>query len=159
MGLSDFGGRFVEYDIDFHFDETDMQNSKIEVSIPVASIDTYSPELNSKMPNTEFFDVAQYPTIRFVSTAIEQIADDKARMDGDMTIKGVTLPISFDVTYKGKVMHPYYKINNAGFSATATLDSRAFGVNPLPEWMLGSEVRVRIEMEAFEGNEVPYYNN
>ena len=80
-------------------------------------------------------------------------------MTGNLTIKDVTQPVTFDVTYNGKVMHPFYEINNVGFSATAAIDSRKFGVNPLPEWMLGSQVDIRIELEAFEGERVPYYSD
>ena len=79
-------------------------------------------------------------------------------MTGDLTIKDVTLPVTFDVVYNNKVLHPFYDINNIGFTATADIDSRAFKVNPLPEWMLSSSVEVRIEMEAFEGERVPYYS-
>lgn len=158
MGLSNYGGRFVEHDIRFMFDEDNMENSSVEVTVPVSSIDTFSPELNAKMSNPEFFDTENYPQIHFRSTAIEQVDAGRARMTGDLTIKGVTLPITFDVTFNGQVMHPYFNLNNAGFTAVATLDNRAYGVNPLPDWMLASTVTVRIEMEAFEGDEVPYYS-
>jgi polyisoprenoid-binding protein YceI len=158
MGLSNFGGRFVEHDIQFIFDEDNMENSSVEVTVPVSSIDTFSPELNGKMPNPEFFDTENHPHIRFKSTEVEQIDATRARMTGDLTIKGVTLPITFDVTYNKKVMHPFFKLNNVGFTAVATLDNRAYGVNPLPDWMLASTVEVRVEMEAFEGDEVPYYS-
>jgi polyisoprenoid-binding protein YceI len=110
------------------------------------------------MPNPEFFDTANHPQIHFKSSEIEQLDATKARMTGDLTIKGVTLPITFDVTYNKKVMHPFFKLNNIGFTAAATLDNRAYGVNPLPDWMLASTVDVRIEMEAFEGDKVPYYS-
>ena len=79
-------------------------------------------------------------------------------MTGNLTIKGVTLPITFDVTFNGQVMHPYFKLNNADFTVVATLDNRVYGVHPLPDWMLASTVTVRIEMEAFEGDEVLYYS-
>ncbi len=158
MGLSNYVGRFVEYDIKFMFDEENMENSSVEVTVPVSGIDTFSPELNAKMPNPEFFDTERHPTIRFKSTAIEQDDATTARMTGDLTIKGVTLPITFDVSYKKKVMHPYFKLNNVGFTAVATLDNRAYGVNPLPDWMLAPTVEVSIEMEAFEGDKVPYYS-
>ena len=158
MDLSNFSGRFQEYDIEFWFDEEDMSNSRVEVTVPVSSIDTYSPELNSKMGDEGFFDWANYPNIHFSSTEIEQIDRKHARMTGDMTIKGTTLPVVFDVTFNGKVLHPRFDLNNAGFTATATIDSRAFGVNPLPDWMVGTEVAVRVEMEAFEGDSVPYYS-
>lgn len=159
MGLSDYSGRFVEYDIDFMFDEDDFENSSVEVLIPVSSIDTFSPELNSKMGDEGFFDAGNHPTIHFVSRNIEQTDDTHASMTGDLTIKGVTLPVTFDVTYNNKVMHPYYKLNNVGFSATAEIDSRAYGVNPLPDWMLATAVQLRVEMEAFEGDKVPYYSS
>jgi len=158
MGLSNYGGRFVEYDIQFMFDEENMENSSVEVTVPVSGIDTFSPELNGKMPNPEFFDTQNYPTIHFKSTKIEQTDAMKARMTGDLTIKDVTLPITFDVIFNGKVMHPFFKLNNVGFTAVATLDNRAYGVNPLPDWMLAPAVEVRVEMEAFEGDAVPYYS-
>ena len=158
MGLSNFGGRFIEHDIKFMFDEENMENSSVEVTVPVSSVDTFSPELNSKMPNAEFFDTENHPQIHFKSSDIEQVDATTARMSGDLTIKGVTLPITFDVTYNGQVMHPFFKLNNVGFSAVATLDNRAYGVNSLPDWMLASTVEVRVEMEAFEGDKVPYYS-
>lgn len=158
MDLSNFSGRFREYDVEFWFDEDDFANSWVEVTIPVSSIDTYSPELNGKMGDEGFFDTASHPDIHFVSTDIEQIDKKHARMTGDMTIKGTTLPVTFDVTFNQKVLHPRFNLNNAGFTATATIDSRAFGVNPLPDWMVGTDVDIRVEMEAFEGDSVPYYS-
>ncbi len=158
MGLSNFSGRFIEHDINFLFDEENMENSSVEVTVPVSSIDTFSPELNGKMPNPEFFDTENHPQIHFKSTEIVQGDATTAKMTGDLTIKGVTLPITFDVTYNNKVMHPFFELNNVGFTAVATLDNRAYGVNPLPDWMLASRVDVRVEMEAFEGDKVPYYS-
>lgn len=159
MDLSNFSGRFMAHEIEFLFDEDNLANSSIEVRVPVSSIDTYSPELNSKMGDAGFFDAANHPELHFVSTNTEQLDDKHARMTGDMTIKGTTLPVTFDVTFNKKVMHPFYDKNNAGFTATATIDSRAFGVNMLPEWMVGSDVAIRVELEAFEGDSVPYYSD
>ena len=159
MGLSNFSGRFVDYDVRFMFDENDMANSHVEVTVPVGSIDTFSAELNSKMGDEGFFDSKNHPVMHFVSTTIEQVDASHARMSGDLTIKGTTLPVVFDVDFNGKVMHPRFGLNNAGFSATAVIDSRAYKVNPLPEWMLSSQVEIRVELEAFEGESVPYYAN
>lgn len=158
MGLSNFGGRFLEHEIEFMFDEDDFRNSSVEVTVPVSSIDTFSPELNSKMGSENFFDVEQFPTMHFVSRKIFNIDESQLQMKGDLTIKGVSLPITFDVTYNDKVLHPFYDLNNVGFSATARLDSRAYGVNSLPDWMVASDVDIRIELEAFEGERVPYYS-
>jgi polyisoprenoid-binding protein YceI len=158
MGLSNFSGRFLEHDIDFMFDEEDFGNSSVEVTVPVASIDTFSPELNGKMGDTGFFDAANHPDMHFVSTVIEQVDEMHATMTGDLTIKGTTLPVTFGVTFNKKVLHPRFNLHNAGFTATAEVDSQAYKVNPLPDWMVASTVRIRIEMEAFEGDRVPYYS-
>ena len=159
MGLSNYSGRFLQHRIRFEFDEDDFANSLVEVTVPVSSIDTFSPELNSKMGDPGFFDAANHPEMTFVSTDIEQLSASEARMTGDLTIKGTTLPVTFDVTFNGKVLHPRFNLNNAGFTATAVIDGRAYGVNPLPEWMLASDVHIRVELEAFEGDAVPYYSN
>lgn len=159
MGLSNYQGRFIDYDFDFLFDEEDFSNSRVEVTVPISSIDTFSPELTEKMPRDEFFDTANFPTAHFVSTAIETVDGKRASMTGDLTMKGVTRSVTFDVVYNGKVRHPYFDLNNVGFTATGEIDSRDFGVNTLPEWMLGSAVLLRVEMEAFEGEKVPYYSD
>lgn len=158
QGLSNFQGRFKDYDVTFMFDEEDMANSSVEVTIPVRSIDTFSPELNSKMPDEGFFAAADHPAILFRSTEIVQVDADTAIMIGDLTIKNITLPIEFDVTFNKNGLHPRFGINNAGFTATAKVDSRAYGVNPLPEAMIPSMVDIRVELEAFEGDKVPYYD-
>lgn len=158
MGLSNYRGRFTEFEIDFMFDEKNLSNSHVDVTIPVASIDTFSPELNEKMPNEMFFNEAEYPAIHFSSTRIEKTGAGTALMTGNLTIKGKTLPITLDVTYNKKVLHPRFNLNNVGFSATGRLDSRAYGVNRLPDWMVGQWVDLQIELEAFEGDKVPYYS-
>ena len=159
MGMTSFAGRFREFDIDFVFDEDDLSNSSVEVSVPARSIDTYSPELNSKMPGKGFFDADEYPLLTFKSTTVQRSGAKTVTMLGDMTIKGITLPVTFYVTYNNGVEHPRFKLHNVGFTATAKIDSRAFGVNPLPAWMVGSIVEVTVELEAFEGDAVPYYSS
>ncbi len=159
MGMTNYAGRFRDFDIQFVFDEDDMSNSTVEVSIPVASIDTFSSELNSKMPGEGFFDAEKFPLILFNSTKIERSGAKTATMLGDMTIKGITLPVTFYVTYNNGVEHPRFKLHNVGFTANAQIDSRVFGVNRLPPWMVGTIVSVRVELEAFEGDTVPYYGS
>lgn len=158
MGLSHYRGRFTDYNIEFIFDDENMANSSVEVTVPVSSIDTYSPELNGKMPSEMFFNALAYPTMHFKSTEIVALDDTTATMTGDLTIKGVTLPMTFDVSFNKAVFHPRFELNNVGFSASGQLDSAAYGVNRLPDWMVGPIVQVQIEMEAFEGDKVPYYS-
>ena len=158
MGLSSYQGRFIDYEFDFLFDEIDFSNSRIEVTVPIAGIDTFSPELNEKMPSEKFFDAGNFPEAHFVSTSIETMDKSHAVLTGDLTIRGISKAVSFNVSYNGKVMHPYFKLNNIGLTATGEINSRGYGVNTLPDWMLGAAVQLRIEMEAFEGEKIPYYS-
>jgi polyisoprenoid-binding protein YceI len=158
MGLSDYQGRFIDYEFDFMFDENDFSNSRIEVTVPIAGIDTFSPELNEKMPDEKFFDAGHFPEAHFVSTSIETVDESHAVLTGDLTIRGISKSVDFDVSYNSKVMHPYFKLNNIGLTAIGEINSRDYGVNTLPEWMLGNRVQLRIEMEAFEGEKIPYYS-
>jgi polyisoprenoid-binding protein YceI len=157
MGLSNYRGRFIDYDIEFLYDVDDISASKVEAFIPVSGIDTFSRELNEKMSSDLFFASDRHPTIHFRSNKIEKLADDSATMSGELTMKGVTLPITLDVTVNKDVLHPRFDLMNVGFSAHGELDSSAFGVNRLPDWMVGPIVQVQIELEAFEGERVPYY--
>lgn len=158
MGLSSYQGRFIDYEFDFLFDENDFSNSRIEVTVPIAGIDTFSPELNEKMPSEKFFDAGNFPEAHFVSTSIETVDESHAVLIGDLTIRGISKAVSFDVSYNSKVMHPYFKLNNIGLTATGEINSRDYGVNTLPDWMLGAAVQLKIEMEAFEGEKIPYYS-
>ena len=157
MGLSHYEGRFTDSKIALVLDEEDFANSSVEVTVPVSSIDTFSPELNSKMPDPLFFDSEQYPNMHFKSSSVIKTGANTGRITGDLTIKGKTLPTILDFTINGKVMHERFKLNNIGFTATGSIDSREYGVNKLPVWMVGSIVDIRIELEAFEGKKVPYY--
>jgi polyisoprenoid-binding protein YceI len=157
MGLSNYAGRFSGHDFKLVLDEDDIANSTVEVTVPVSSIDTFSPELNNKISGKMFFDADTHPNMHFKSTKVEKTGANTGRMTGDLTIKGKTLPAVFDFTINGKVMHERFHLNNIGFTAMGTVDSRAYGVNNLPVWMVGSIVNVRIELEAFEGEKVPYY--
>ena len=132
-----------------------MKNSHVEATIPVSSIDTFHEGLNGKLQAKEFFNAEQYPAILFKSTDIRKTSRETARMTGDLTIRGVTRPVTLDVDFNSKRFHDRFKLNLVGFSATGSLDRRDFGLGFLPITMVGGTIEFRIEMSAFEGQIVP----
>ena len=155
--LVNYVGMFHEFDVEFMFDEEDFSNSHVAASIPISSFETFHGGLNGKLQQEEFFNGSEYPVIEFESTEIQKTSSDTARMTGDLTMHGVTVPVTLDVVMNGIRTHQRFERALVGFSATGTLNRHDFGLRLLPVEMVGAIVKIRIELSAFEGDRVPYY--
>ncbi|MGF1527750.1 MAG: YceI family protein [Candidatus Competibacterales bacterium] len=152
LGFSQSQGEFLEYDGQFTFDPEDLTNSAVEVAIATGSIDMDMEKWDAHMRSADFFDVEQYPEMRFVSTAIEETGDNTFALTGDFTLLGKTLPVTLDVTFNKAGRHPFNGEFVAGFSATTTIKRSDFGMNyGLPA--IGDEVHIRLEVEGIRQSE------
>jgi polyisoprenoid-binding protein YceI len=144
FGLSFYTMRFDKIAADYTYDPANPAASKINVTIDPASIDTDNPPFNTEIAN-QFFDVAKYPTITFVSTAVHPGAGGKGEVVGDLTFHGVTKPVTLDIVFNGTgkgMMHE----QRMGFSGVTTIRRSDFGVTKyIP--IVGDEVTVLIEAE------------
>jgi polyisoprenoid-binding protein YceI len=144
LGLSFYTMRFDKIDADYTYDPANPAASKINVKIDPASIDTGNPPFNTEIAD-QFFDVARYPTITFVSTAVHQGEGGKGEVVGDLTFHGVTKPVTLDIVFNGAgkgMMHE----QRMGFSGVTTIRRSDFGVTKyIP--IVGDEVTVLIEAE------------
>ena len=148
LGFSRMQGEFKKFDGGFTFDPDTVENSSVAVTIQTASIDTDHDGLNTHLRNADFFDVETFPTMTFTSTEIERTGDNTGRVTGDLTILGVTKPVTLDVTFNKAGTHPINKKWVAGFSATGTVQRSDFGMNyGVPN--IGDEVQVVLEVEGF----------
>jgi len=135
-------------------DEAEPARSAVEAEIDVASVDTGQPQRDDHLRTSDFFEVERYPKITFRSTRVEPLSQDRFRVVGDLTMRGVTREIALDATYNGRTRHPRgYDV--AGFTAETTINRDDFGVqfNMALEtggWALGKTVRVLIEIEAIQ---------
>ncbi len=128
-------------------DETNPQNSRVEVTIQTATVDTGIAKLDEHLRSADFFDTAKYPTATFVSDKIKIMGKDTAKVFGNLTVHGVTKPIILDVKLNKLGMSPITHKKTAGFSATTKLKRSDFGIDShLPG--LGDEVKIEIEAEA-----------
>jgi polyisoprenoid-binding protein YceI len=152
--ISTVTGRFRKVKGTLELDEADPARSRVEAEIDVASLDTGVADRDAHLRSPDFFDVANHPTMTFRSKRVEPKGRDRARVVGDLTIRGVTREVGLDVTRIGTVQDPWGN-RRAGFEATATLDRKDFGLN----WnmlieaggvVVGDAVKVRLDVEAVQ---------
>jgi len=148
IGFTHYFGDFTGAKGTLVLDPKDVAASKVDITLPVASVSTTNATLDGELRSAAWFDAATYPTIRFVSTKVVRTAPDKATITGELTLHGVTRPVELAATFNGSGVNPLDKNYTVGFDATATLKRSDFGVKTyLP--MIGDETSVRISA-AFE---------
>jgi polyisoprenoid-binding protein YceI len=150
--LSKVRGRFNEFEGAITVGE-DPAESSVEVTIDAASIDTHQPDRDAHLRSGDFLDVEEYPTLHFVSTAVRPSGEDgHFEVDGDLTIRDVTKPVTLDVEFLGWSDDPWSG-ERAGFSASTEIDRDEFGANynvvlETGGLLVGKKVRIELEVEA-----------
>lgn len=146
FGFSSPSGKFMNVDGTLELDEANPASSKVNVTIPVADIDTGVAKLDEHLKADQFFDTAKYPTAVFVSDKVEMTGKDTANVHGALTLHGVTKPVVLKVRLN-KIGNNMMNKKTAGFSAVASLKRSDFGMTTyLPG--LGDDVTIDIESEA-----------
>ena len=127
--------------------EGGLDTSQATVTIDAASIDTNVALLDKMVKGPDMLDVERNPQIRFVSTHFERTGDARGKLTGDLTIRGVTQPVTLDVTFNGFGRDPLTKEDTLGFSAEGRFSRSKFG---LTTWYpaVGDEIHVVIQVEA-----------
>jgi polyisoprenoid-binding protein YceI len=146
LKYSHFVMRFDRAHGTLHWKAGGLQASTVDVAIDAASVDTKVPLLDKMVKGPDMFDAATYPTIRFVGKHFVRTGSARGRLDGELTIRSVTRPVTLDVTFNGYGRNPLTKVDTLGFSAQGQFSRAQFG---LATWYpaVGNEVRVRIEAE------------
>jgi polyisoprenoid-binding protein YceI len=146
LGFSNYHGRFNTVSGDLNFDPKDPQKSKVNITIDIASIDTNHAELEGKLKGADWFDAAKFPTATFTSTKVEKLSATTGKVTGDLTLHGVTKPLTLDVTFNGAADNPFSKKHTLGFSAKGSIKRSDFGISQhIPA--VGDEVALSIEAE------------
>lgn len=151
MVVSRVRGRFAKYQGTVELDPKDLTRSRVDVSIDAASIDTGTPERDAHLRSADFFDVENYPELRYVSQRVERTGDDRYRIIGELTIRDVTRPVVLEVEYGGRAVDPWGN-ERAGFAARASVDRKEFGLgwNQVLEAggvLVGDRVDIDIELQ------------
>ncbi len=147
LGFSISEGEFLDFDGSYTLDRGDLSKSSVDVSIDTNSIDMDDEAWDAHMKNEDFFHVEKFPTMTFKSTKVDVTGENTALVTGDLTLLGVTKPVTLDVVHRKSGKHPFGEKYASGFSATGTLKRSDFGMTyGLPN--VGDEVELRIEVEG-----------
>ena len=120
-------GSFMAFEGSAHLDAQNPAASTASLTIEVASITTGNDQRDGHLRTNDFFDAPTFPTITFTSTSVEVLGKEEFRLNGDITIKGVTKPISIDFEYTGTARDPFGNLR-AGFDGKAQLTRSDFGI-------------------------------
>ena len=129
------------------FDEQHPAQSSVEVTLPLANLDTHVPALDKHLKEADFFDADKYPTVTFKSTKVQPLGGHKFKVTGDLTVHGVTKPLVLSAHLNKVGVHPMAKVQAIAFDATGTLNRSDFGVKAYVPYV-SDEIKLQITTEG-----------
>ncbi|GAC1365588.1 MAG: YceI family protein [Ktedonobacteraceae bacterium] len=145
-------GRFSDLKGTLHLDPKQPENSWVRAEIPTATIQTGVAQRDAHLRSADFFSVAKYPTITFVSTHVKLVDQSHSIMTGDLMLLGVTRSVPFQVEYRGMNRDPLTDAWRIGMFATAMIDRRDFGMTfdqySGGVFLVGYKVHIEVNTEA-----------
>lgn len=129
-----------------------LQDASIEVTAQIASIDTRNADRDGHLRTNDFFAADQHPTLTFRSTEVSAVDDDTLRVNGDLTIRGVTKPVTIDFEFGGVATDPYGN-ERIGFEGSTTINRKDFGMEfnaglETGGVLVGEKITLEIEISA-----------
>ena len=151
MMVSKVKGSFTNFTANLEGNTEDLTGATISVEIDVKSINSNNEDRDNHLRSGDFFDVETYPSIKFVATDIKKKDDGEYDVTGDLTIKDVTKPVTFDVEYGGKGTNPWGQ-EVVAFSAETKVNRKEFGLtwNQALETggvLVGEDIKITVELE------------
>ena len=151
IGLSNVRGRFNRFDATLRVGEV-LADTRVEATIEMSSVDTNLPDRDAHLRGTDFFSAEQHPLMTFRSTGIRAAGDGGYVLDGELTLNGVSRPVTLDVEFSGLGTLPTDGSKRAGFSATTTVNRDEFGIDfnvPLgmDTFAVGRKIAVELELQ------------
>jgi polyisoprenoid-binding protein YceI len=146
MGLSQYTARFDKMDGTLDYRAASPAASSVEFSIDVNSVNTGLAPFNTKLMAPEWFDGEKHGKITFKSNRFESVGGDKYKLTGNVTLRGVTKPMTWDVTFNGGLYNNFAQAHAVGFSVRGVVKRSEFGMKEyIP--MIGDDVEVLMEVE------------
>ncbi|MFD0698125.1 YceI family protein [Paenibacillus sp. GCM10027628] len=153
--ISRIKGLFEHFQANMSFDPNDLTTTVIQASIDSNSITTHQSQRDEHLKSDEFLHVAMYPDITFQSISCAPVGERQYELTGNLTLHGITKPITFHTTFGGLNKDPRGR-ERAGFHSTACIDRKEFGLifknSPLETGrvIVGNELRIELYIEAIK---------
>ena len=150
FGYSNPTAQFRKIEGTLEFDAAHPTSGRVQVTIPLASVNSNVEKLDEHLLGEDFFDAARYPEATFSSTKVEKgSGENHLKVTGNLSLHGVTRPVVLDVTVNKAGEHPMRKVQAAGFDATATIKRSDFGIARYVP-MVSDDITLRITTEAID---------
>ena len=143
LGISAIRGTFDEYTGELKVGG-DLDDTSVTIDAEMASINSGNPLRDKNVHAAEYLDVANHPRMSFRSTSIAE-SDSGYTRTGDLTVRSVIVPTTFDVTYNGEAIFPIDGSTHFGFTGRATISRSAFGVSHAPD-VISDEVDLMLDV-------------
>jgi polyisoprenoid-binding protein YceI len=132
FNVVNIGGRFNNFDIKIFSDRDDLEGAIIELIIHTESLDTGNAQRDAVLKGEEWLDVKRFPAINFNSTSFKKMGDNKYEISGNISIHGVSHPVTFNATLNGEYCDTYPKRTIAGFTLSGIFDRTKFNIGGFP---------------------------
>ena len=129
LAVSTVRGRFNKFEGGFESPDDDYTKARGEVKVEVASLESRSDQRDTHLRSADFFDAEKYPYITFKLTGIEPIDEENFRVNGELTVKDVTKPLTLEATIEGRLPDPFGGKERVGISARGQLNRMDWGLN------------------------------
>ncbi|AYB29730.1 YceI family protein [Chryseolinea soli] len=150
--VSNVEGNFKSFDAKITSAQDDFSNAVIELTADINSINTDDDQRDGHLKSPDFFDVAKFSTLTFKSTSFKKVADKKYKVEGNLTMHGVTKKVELDVTFNGTAVHPYTKKTIAGFKVSGIIKRSDFAIGAAtPGAVVSDEVEINTNAEFVKG--------
>ena len=146
--VSDVEGKFKNFDVTVKSSKDDFTDAAIELSADINSINTDNDYRDNDLKSPHFFDAANFPTLNFKSTSFTKVDAKNYKLNGNLTIHGITKPVELDVVFNGTSKNPMNQKTVAGFRIKGTIMRKDFGVGAdSPTAVVSDEVGIDANIE------------
>lgn len=151
--VSDVDGIFKDFTCTITASKPDFSDARFQLTVNTASINTDVDFRDKDLRSPNYFDVEKFPTMTFTSTGISKVATNHYKLSGNLTLKGVTKPVTMDLWYRGTVTNPMSKKDDAGFKLTGVIKRSDFGfASQAGTTMLSDEITINANGEFAKTN-------
>jgi polyisoprenoid-binding protein YceI len=153
MMVTTVRGNFGDFSGKLDFDPERPEQASVEAVIQAASINTGTADRDAHLRSADFFEVEKFPTLTFKSTRVDAKDPMQAKVHGDLTMHGITRPVTLDVAFLGQQKNPFTGMPTVGFEASVTINREDFGLtwNQALEAggvLVSKDVKISLDVQA-----------
>jgi polyisoprenoid-binding protein YceI len=148
LGINEVNGNFKDFDVNITSSKADFSDAVFDVTADVASINTGIEMRDKHLASADFFNAEKNPRLTFKSSTIIPAGEKKYKLTGNLSLNGITKPVTLDLWYRGTVENPMSKAPTSGFQVTGIIKRSDFNLGSgFSAPMLSDEVKIKADGE------------